>query len=510
MEVPIVSDPVLPKGHLIDELGQSAIHVWPAKSSSTEEVQERIKTQHESAKSEKWPDRFTRWGGDRKARLTKGSGFFDVQENGNRWWLVDPDGFAFWSVGCDCIRVDTAAYYNYLASALAWIPEGTGEYRDIFSEREGGMKFINYLAANFIRTFGADGWKEKWAEIALAQLKRMRFNTVGNWSDWEYAQKASFPYVRPMSFRGSRVPDIYRDFPDIYHPDFEQDVAEYARVLSDTVEDPAFIGYFLMNEPTWAFSSELPAAGMLFNSPRCETRKELSRFLGRKYSDASTLSRAWGIQTNFEQIAQGEWKHILTDSALKDLEDFSSQMVEKYFTEISEACRTVDPNHLNLGMRWAGPPPSWAAKGMKAFDVFSINCYREKVPQAFTDEIAQLLDLPVMIGEWHFGALDVGLPSSGIGHLRNQEDRAKAYRIYLEDAAANPQCVGTHWFTLYDESALGRFDGENYNIGFLDICNHPYQELSQAATVSHERVYDLAAGLVEPFSANLEYLPMLF
>jgi hypothetical protein len=121
-----------------------------------------------------------------------------------------------------------------------------------------------------------------------------------------------------------------------------------------------------------------------------------------------------------------------------------------------------------------------------------------------------MLGLPTIIGEWHFGALDVGLPSSGIGHLKNQSDRAKAYRIYFEDAAANPNCIGVHWFTLYDESALGRYDGENYNIGFLDVCNRPYSELSQAAIQSHERMYDLINGKVKPFDEVLEYLPKLF
>jgi len=28
------------------------------------------------------------------------------------------------------------------------------------------------------------------------------------------------------------------------------------------------------------------------------------------------------------------------------------------------------------------------------------------------------------------------------GHLKNQVDRGKAYRLYIEDAAANPYCVG--------------------------------------------------------------------
>jgi len=118
--------------------------------------------------------------------------------------------------------------------------------------------------------------------------------------------------------------------------------------------------------------------------------------------------------------------------------------------------------------------------------------------------------MPVMVGEWHFGALDVGLPASGIGHVKTQDDRGRAYRVYLEDAARKPWCVGVHYFILYDQSALGRFDGECYNIGFLDVCNRPYELLCRAARASHERVYDLALGKVEPFNDAPEYLPKLF
>jgi hypothetical protein len=265
-----------------------------------------------------------------------------------------------------------------------------------------------------------------------------------------------------------------------------------------------------MNEPQWGFSSELPAAGMLFVTPACETRRELSRFLQKKYADNAALAAAWGIPVTFEELAAGPWKTVLPEAALKDLEAFSVVMTSRYFQILSEACRKVDPNHLNLGMRWAGTPPRWAVEGMRSFDVFSMNCYRQRVPADVTRTIHELLKRPVIIGEWHFGALDVGLPASGIGHLKNQQDRAKAYRVYLEDAAANPHCVGAHWFTLYDQSALGRFDGENYNIGFLDVCNRPYEELCQAAVTSHERLYEVAAGRAKPFDEPLEYLPNLY
>jgi hypothetical protein len=185
-------------------------------------------------------------------------------------------------------------------------------------------------------------------------------------------------------------------------------------------------------------------------------------------------------------------------------------MVERFFGGLSQACRAADPNHLNLGIRYYTVPPRWALAGMRYFDVFSMNCYRKKLPAAEMEHISTMLHQPILIGEWHFGSLDVGLPASGIGHVRSQEDRGKAYRVYVEDAASRPWCVGTHYFILYDQSALGRFDGENYNIGFLDVCNQPYPELSEAARHSHERIYEVAAGEVSPYAEEPEYLPLIF
>ncbi len=507
-EVPLIEHPVLPKGKLIDDIGQSTLHDWTGKTESADQMKQNLQIRL-SESNHTWPVTMSEWGGWKEKRLDKGTGFFRIHHDGNRWWLIDPSGYYFWSAGMDCVRVDTTANFYLLEDALSWIPEKEDEYADIFSERN-GHPFINYLAANFIRTFGVDGWRDKWAKIALDELKRLRINTVGNWSEWEYASETKFPYVRPMSFRPQRVADIYRDFPDVYHDDFDKDAIEYAQELSDTKDDPALIGYFMMNEPTWAFSSELPAVGMLYNTPMCETRQELKRFLSDIYGGDEAFSKGWKMQVTLDQVGEGNWNKRFTKEALIDLESFSQVMVERYFSILARYCKQVDPNHLNLGIRYAGVPPKWAVEGMRSFDVFSMNNYRDKVPFDVTEEIQQLLKMPVIIGEWHFGALDVGLPSSGIGHVHTQEDRGKAYRIYIEDAAANPNCIGTHWFTLYDQSALGRFDGENYNIGFLDVCNRPHTPLCEAAIISHENIYQIAAGKIAPFAETPEYLPMLF
>jgi hypothetical protein len=510
-EPPRLKEPRLPRGVLLDEFGQSATRSWPGKTGSLDEVKTRLHAQLAAAPSHKWPEGFSEWGGlaARVEKGTKPNGFFRTHYDGTRWWLLDPAGHPFWSTGLDSVRVDIASNYDGLERALAWMPLAEGEFTQIYDVRGDGRRSINYLAANFIRTFGA-GWYDKWTTITLGELRRLGFNTIANWSDFDIARQARFPYVRPLAWGTREAPFIYRDFPDVFDPRWETDVQRFAQQLASTRDDPAFIGYFLMNEPTWGFARETPASGMLFNAPRSATRRALGDALAKKYSDDRALSNAWGFETRLAAVREGAWARTLTPAAERDLAEFSAVMVEKYFRTLSESCRAVDPNHLNLGIRYHTVPPEWAVAGMRSFDVFSMNCYDTKVKSAEMEKIAAMLKMPVMVGEWHFGALDVGLPASGIGHVKTQDDRGRAYRVYLEDAARKPWCVGVHYFILYDQSALGRFDGECYNIGFLDVCNRPYELLCRAARASHERVYDLALGKVEPFNDAPEYLPKLF
>jgi hypothetical protein len=493
---------------LLDELGQSTLHDWPGKSRSIAEVSQRLQAQLAAAPSQRFPSSYSRWGGWKERRV-EATGYFRTLQEGGRWWLVDPDGYLFWSAGLDCVEVDVDSAIDGLETALTWLPDSEGEFRDIYSSR-GRRHSVSYLAANLIRTFGAQSWYDNWSQITLAELRRLGFNTVANWSDWKIASQAEFPYVIPMPYRYQEMPQVFRDFPDVFHPDFEQVAAAYAEPLRELVDDPAFIGYFLMNEPTWGFAKDTPATGMLFNTPSCYTRRALADFLQSRYGSDTGLSSAWGLPVSLSLLAEGEWAMPLTATAQADLADFSEVMVEKFFGGLSRACKAVDPHHLNLGIRYYTIPPRWALAGMRHFDVFSMNCYRQHLPADEMAQISQMLRQPILVGEWHFGALDAGLPGAGIGHVPDQASRGKAYRFYLEDAAAKPWCVGVHYFILYDQSAIGRFDGENYNIGFLDVCNRPYEQLGAAARLSHERMYRVAGGEEQPYADAPEYLPLLF
>ena len=104
------------------------------------------------------------------------------------------------------------------------------------------------------------------------------------------------------------------------------------------------------------------------------------------------------------------------------------------------------------------------------------------------------MDKPIIIGEFHFGALDRGLIHPGLRGVGSQTQRAYAYYHYVTQALEHPNIVGTHWFQYRDQPITGRGDGENYQIGFVNIADNPYPEMVQSARWIGKNMYPLRLG----------------
>ena len=61
----------------------------------------------------------------------------------------------------------------------------------------------------------------------------------------------------------------------------------------------------------------------------------------------------------------------------------------------------------------------------------------------------------------------------------------------LQNFARRPNIIGTHWFQYYDEPQGGRADGEDYNMGLVDIYDQPYEEI----VATFQRTNSLLPGL---------------
>lgn len=494
---------------LLDELGQWNLWDWPGKTKSPEELTTRLQARA-GLPDGQFPAGLSRYGGWQAKRFGA-TGFFRVVKADGRWWMADPEGCAFFSAGLDCVGLK--AVQTELDSTRRWhkrLPERNGEYREAYLERhgEGYMgdasqpEFFCYDAANLMRAFGAD-WKAKGTKIIRDYMVEWGFNTLGNWSDPEFIRAARLPWVLPLRGFPDKIIDrkIFRDFPDVYSAQFAEESENYAKQLAEHREDPFLIGYFMRNEPEWAFVEDICIAEeMLENPENNDSKREFIRWASVRYGDIARLNGAW--RTAFQSFGELEKPlrraRSLSQAAAADLEAFSAMMIDRYVRLPAQALRRMDPNHMNLGMRYAYVDNPSLLAGSDCFDVFSVNCYRMD-PGGETDRLGALTGLPVIIGEYHIGALDRGLPATGLKAVASQADRGRAYRCYVESAAASPCCLGAHYFTLSDQSALGRFDGENYQIGALDVCFSPYAEFIGGIQATHERLYAVMSGEAAPF-----------
>jgi hypothetical protein len=282
---------------------------------------------------------------------------------------------------------------------------------------------------------------------------------------------------------------------------------EFAKQLNGYKDDPYLIGYFLRNEPQWAFGYHNLAFEMFATDHGSVTKVEFLKWITSKYNNnIESFNKSWNLSIgNFDDLKKLTFKDYPSVAADSDFYAFSTVMVKRYVDIPCDEVARVDNNHLNLGMRYAWISSDLLYKAGERFDVFSINGYGYDPPP--TTEIARRSNKPVMIGEFHHGAVDRALPATGITGVISQEERAAAYRNYVEQGFARPELIGMHYFQWVDQPYYGRFDGENYNIGVVTIQNLPYPELSEAMRLTNERIYRVGSGLEAPFKAEITRIP---
>jgi hypothetical protein len=494
---------------VIDALGQWKKKEWPGKTASEKEMIQRVRQMEATIANASFPQEWSRYGGD-KSRKLAGKGFFRVMKEGEKWWFVDPDGYAFLSTGVDVMTPNSHGPVEGMEDLFAWLPKEGSEFSAAISTSR-DMKQVSFLTTNLIRVFG-DSWREKWETMSANLMRTWRFNTIANWSDSAFIAHQRLPYVLPLKNFPQTPVNVYRDFPDVFSPAYREAAAAFARQLEPYKNDTLLIGYFLRNEPHWGFGSHNLAFEMLSDSRKTETKTRGLAWLAQKYrDDISVLNTAWGTSfASFREMGDRAIDQFqLTPQADQDLWEFSGLMVDEYVKVVSEEVKKVDPNHLNLGMRFASISTDLFYRTGAFVDVFSLNQYSSPDPPA-TAEIYRRTGKPVLIGEFHHGATDQGLPANGIQAARNQEQRGVALRHYLEQGFARPEVIGMHYFQWNDQPWAGRYDGENYQIGVMDVTLRPYKEWTDAATKTNERLYKVASGKISPFHQIIQKTPYIY
>lgn len=437
----------------------------------------------EEAAPEAGPSGRSRWGGDARHRL-EATGRFRVDRLGGTWCLVDPDGHPFFSVGPDVLAPGAPGPVAGREALFAELTEALAAGR-------GGQ--ADFHAAALRRRYGADpvpGWSRR----AALRLRHWGFNTVGNWSA-PAACALDLPWVT-----GLRGLDPWcHAVPDVFDPAFAAAAALAVRAqVAEHASDPSLIGYFVGNEPAWTFSGAVPPLASVWDGAHPHTVRAALDWLRQRHGgDLQALGRAWGQ-------AYGSWDELGRagppdpragpEGLRRDAEAFAGWVLERFYGICCAAVRALDPGRLLLGSRFHSPEmPGPIVAACSAFDVVSFNCYRHEIPRAATARLLAVSGRPALCGEFHFGTCARG-SSGGLVLAPDDAGRGEAYAAYVRAAAADPALLGAHWFQWVDEPVMGRFDGEDYNIGLVDVSDVPYAGLVAGARRAHEALYRMRFG----------------
>jgi len=493
---PKIPDKFLP---MIDEFGQYMHRTWPGKIGSIKDMAANIEAESKDLAANPGPRNRNEFGGWTAGPQLEATGWFRTAKHGGKWWLVDPKGRLFWSHGIDCVHSHAHTpierrehYFRNLPHAKSmfskfygrgtWAPHG-------YLKDNVPYRMYNFAGANLRRKYG-DRWRDEFAAKAHLRLRSWGMNTIANWSDSRVYLMKKTPYVGTVHINTPKIEGskgYWGKFHDVFDPRFAQALAKSMSYQKDrTAGDPMCIGYFVDNELAWGDDVSLAVAALV-SGPEQPAKKTFMADLKAKYSTIDKLNTAWATQHK-------SWDALSTSrtppdkkKARADLTAFYTKIAETYFRIVRDAVKKVAPNQLYLGCRFAWVNDLAAKAATKYCDVVCYNQYKYSVEQL---SLPNQVDMPLIIGEFHFGALDRGMFHTGLRKARNQKHRAELYEEYVRGALKNRWIVGAHWFQYKDQATTGRGDGENYQIGFIDICDTPYPEIIGAARSVGGNMYE--------------------
>ncbi len=494
------ADPYFP---FIDTFGQYRHRDWPGKVHSLDELRARRDEEAKELTSQPGPAEWNQYGGWKDGPQLKATGFFRTEKHEGKWWLIDPEGRLFFSNGIDAAGVGVATVTGEREHFFADFPGAQPEFAEFISKASvlkghyAGRKVsaFSFAGANLARKYGAD-WRKVNDDVIQRRMRSWGLNTLGMWSEVNVRELRRTPYTDAIGTWGVRMiagsEGYWGKFPDPFDPSFRKALLKQMEAKrGKSAGDPWCLGFFCDNELSWGDDTSL-AIGALMSPAAQPAKRAFLDDLRKKYDDIGKLNAAWGS-------THESWDALATsttapdyEKARPDLTAFYTRIAEEYFRNARETIKEVAPEQLYLGCRFAWDNALAQAAAAKFCDVVSFNLYYKDLADFIFEGGA---DVPLIVGEFHYGATDRGMFHPGLRPMENQAARAAAYTKYVRTALRDPKFVGCHWFEYRDEPTTGRtLDEENFQIGFVDIADTPYREMIEASRALAREMYRLRSG----------------
>ena len=402
---------------LVDRFGQNDKVDYPNKVKSDAQLRAIADAERAQLAASQGPSDRSRFGGWLKGPHLKGTGYFRTEKVDGKWWMVDPDGYLFFSSAIANVRManlDTVTGYDFsdpsvriidpeeltpedsrdivpvsqasvstrfLASPLRremfkWLPaydEPLGEaygYRRQFHQGvlEHG-EIYSFYKANLLRRYGEDSpgsYMDTWREVTMERMHDWGFTSFGNWIDPSFYDNQKIPYFANGWIIGgyktlSSGNDVWSPMPDPYDPEFVRRTRLTVEQIAREVKgSPWCIGVFVDNEKSWGrLDDDRHHYGIVLDAlsksvTASPAKAHFSAMMQQKYHGIGALNKAWDTSfSSWTQFDTGATLDGINASAKADLSALFYDYADTYFRVVQGELKKVMPNHMYMGVRMA-------------------------------------------------------------------------------------------------------------------------------------------------------------
>ncbi|WP_440874655.1 agarase [Thalassotalea sp. PLHSN55] len=347
---------------VVDKYGQNAKKDVALNVSSDAELKAAAEQELAAlAKSTGMPDR-SKFGGYTKGPKLKATGYFRTEKVDGKWWMVDPEGYVFFSHGPANVRManmttitgvdfhdasirvrhsdevtpedsmgivkipDAARETRYIASELRhnmfqWLPSYDDPLAEHYSYRRSTHKgalphgeTYSFYRANLERRYGETSplsYVKKWHEVTMQRMKDWGFTSFGNWVDPAFYQADQVPYFANGWIIGdfktlSGHTNHWGLMPDPYDPVFSERAKATIDVIAKNIQSsPWCVGIFIDNEKSWGEREGTVEQryGVILDalskpSQQSPAKAAFAKHLKSKYRTIEALNNAWQTDIN--------------------------------------------------------------------------------------------------------------------------------------------------------------------------------------------------------------------
>lgn len=402
--------------------------------------------------------------------------FIRLEKTGETWWLVNPDGKPFFSLGC-------AMYGNKM-------------------KPEDSYPLLHNLGFNTIAN-GSD--ERQWSafndkQAAAHAPVMIQFDRVNSGVGLGYDTLADAKSSNGTAqAQAAKVGGFDHTYPDPFDPRWEASARQLVHETALLFKNkPYFAG--------WMASNERDHFNLYRYVWSANCTIQFGIFLEHKYGAIDALNNAWNSRySSFDDLlARKPEPPVIEGAMYEDFRLFSREILRKFNDTILRIIHEEDPGRLVFTNRFMIHEVRDVFDYLdlySGFDGFAVNIYPSNDVWGLDPGEREYLTLihertgkPILITEWSVPARDSGLYDDP-AHLdwsfpqtvATQPQRARQTAAILAEFYNMPFVVGAHWFSWGDFDSKQR----QANRGLFKPNNQPWPEVQGAFK-------DLALWMDEP------------